>query len=198
MLRSILLAILLIGCEVPESHKYTEELLTAHQTTVLKETEAQAIEIQGYLRLVREIAATPPVNPTLTDSVAFQIALAIYEDSNLTGLPGSFYLGLIRVENPWMDPWIENSYGAVGLTQVVPRYWEGVYPECGEDLRKSIYTQICYGARVYMYYLGVWQDEALALYAYNGCTLAHREASARCTNYPKWVLEYSKGFAEDL
>lgn len=198
-MKILLLCVLLLwGCgESDVRNTYTAKLFADYHTTQLMETQAQAVEIQGYLSVVKAIAAEPPVGE-ISDSVAYQIALAIYKDSQITNIPGSFYLALIRVENPWMNPWIENWYGAVGLTQVVPRYWEGIFPECGEDIRRDIYTQICYGARIYHHYLERTGDPELALYAYNGCTRMHRLRNARCINYPRWVMEFDRMIQEDL
>jgi soluble lytic murein transglycosylase-like protein len=144
------------------------------------------------------MATEPPIYDEVSDSLAYEIALAIYKDSRLTGLDGAFYLGLIRVENPQLDHLVENWYGAVGLTQVVPRYWLGIYPECGEDLYTDVYTQVCYGARIFQYYFDVWGDTTLALYAYNGCTLNLRSQAARCSNFPRWVQEYTSEYADEL
>lgn len=171
-------------------------LLVSHWTSRMEAAEARLHEIEGYVGVLRSISAYQAEK--VPDSINYAIAIAIYEDSKKTLLPGSFYLGLIRVENPFINPFIINWYGAVGLTQVVPRYWEGVFPECGPDLYTNIYTQICYGARVYLHYLDIWEDETLALYAYNGCTEHLREQQARCTDYPLWVQGYAMSYEKVL
>ncbi len=181
-----------------EQGNFSEELLESYQATVLADAKAQQKELRSYLRVLRSIAENPPINDEVSDSIAYQIAVAIYLDSRQTELPASFYLGLLRVENPQLEPYICNWYGACGLTQVVPKYWLGAFPECGLDLEGDIYTQICYGARVYLTYFEIWGDETLALYAYNGCTEAHRARRARCISFPTWVQEYAQAYAEEL
>lgn len=184
--------------ESPNTSDLNHRLLISHWADILREAKETIDEIQGYVGVLRSIAEDPPINDEVSDSIAYATAFAIYEDARITGLPGSFYLGLIRVENPQLDPYITNWYGAVGLTQVVPKFWLGVFPECGDDLHGNIYTQICYGARVYMHYLDTWEDETLALYAYNGCTQYLRDRRARCTNFPTWVQNYALVYQREL
>lgn len=167
------------------------------ETPIIVVTQADE-NIQNYIVVLKRMAESPPINDEVSDSIAYEIAAAIQKDSEETGLAGSFYLGLLRVENPQLEPYICNWYGACGLTQVVPEYWAGVFVECG-DLMVDIYAQICYGARVYLEYLVQWEgDQILALYAYNGCTEAHRERNARCTNFPHWVRDFTREYERDM
>ena len=149
-------------------------------------------EVQRIRRALKDMAFEP-----ISDSLATAVAVAIHKDAEITGLPHGFYIGLIRVENPWVDPTIVNWYGAVGLTQVVPRYHEGNYPECGTELRTDSYTQICYGTRYFMELLDRYEgDYDLALWAYNGCTPQRRNAKQRCLGYPTWVMQFASDFEE--
>lgn len=167
--------------------------VTKYKTHLRAENRKRTQEVNRYIRIMESFVIGTP-----DPEVLREIGRAVYDDANITGLPPEFYLALMRVENPWLDPWIENWYGAVGITQVVPRYWEGVYPECGEDLNE-IRTQVCYGARIYLHYLDSWGgDPNLALYAYNGCTLWHRQTQQRCLNYPNWIQDYEEIYRENF
>jgi hypothetical protein len=85
-------------------------------------------------------------------------------------------VGVMMVENPWLDSRRRSPAGAVGLMQVMPVH-EGEWEPCG-----SIYEMegnICTGVAVLKQYL----DEAVrgALLRYNGCRSAH------CRSYPDSV-----------
>ena len=196
---TILLCLMFWACIQEESSdNYTKTLLEARQATVLANAEAQRMELQSYISALRGIARESPYFPVAKDSVVYATAVAIYKDMRTTGLPASFYMGLVRVENPYLDPYIVNWYGAVGLTQVVERFWLGEFPECGDDLRTSIDTQICYGARVYLHYLSVYGDTTAALYAYNGCSIRLQLVGASCVKYPALVLDHARKFQETM
>ena len=55
-----------------------------------------------------------------------------------------------------------SSVGALGLMQVYPRYWQGIYPECGVDLF-DVETNICYGTRILRHYLDRAKADSLSL-----------------------------------
>jgi soluble lytic murein transglycosylase-like protein len=110
-----------------------------------------------------------PLKDPLHDLVGPQIATAIRRESTLTGIPVPLILGIIRTENPWLKPDTVNSYGAVGLMQVVPRFHLGSYPKCGTDLT-DIDTNVCYGVRILIAKIGAAKgDTTKALLFYNGC-----------------------------
>lgn len=119
-----------------------------------------------------------------------EIAEAIIHESEASGLDPNLIVGIIRVENPWLDPGIENWYGAIGLMQVVGWIHQGRYPECGEDLT-DIRTNICYGTRVYQEKLeAAGGNHELALRLYNGCW--GDTYVAGCESYPIKVVERGK------
>lgn len=84
----------------------------------------------------------------------------------------------VRVGNRWV--WTR----AVGLGQIVPELWEGVYPECGQDLFQ-VRTNVCYTVRIWKYYRQTHHPDLHAsLLAYNGC----RRPS--CSWYASSILGY--------
>lgn len=58
---------------------------------------------------------------------------------------------------------------AVGLGGIVPEIWLGVFPECGEDLRR-VRDNVCYTVRVWKWFRDRSPgDLEFALLSYNGC-----------------------------
>lgn len=105
----------------------------------------------------------------LVEAVGLDIAKAIRREAGRSGLDPSLILGIIRTENPWLKPDTINSYGAVGLMQVVGWLHGGEYPQCGDDLT-DIDTNLCYGVRIFEDKLvHARGDTAKALLFYNGC-----------------------------
>jgi len=91
--------------------------------------------------------------------------------------------GIIHVESGG-DSLAVSHVGAVGLGQIMPKVWGGVFPQCGEDLR-SLETGVCYTINVWRYYRGRFPEQPRrALLAYNGC----RPAWPCAHQYPRWVM----------
>lgn len=154
-------------------------------------------DLRSYQEVLRNMSSAPPIRAQVSDSLLFTIAHAILVDSRKTNIPPETYIALLRIENPMLDPTITNWYGAVGLTQVVPRYWSGAFPECGDSL-SVVYTQVCYGARIYMHYRARTQTDEQAWWLYNGCTQRRRRAGESCRRYPTWIAEFSANYAEAM
>lgn len=174
----------------------SETPVSAYQRYLQDQNHATQLRIARIQHTLRQKAFTP-----VSDSLLHEIAIAIHRDAKITGLPHSFYVGLILVENPWLDPTIKNWYGAVGLTQVVTRFHKGAYPECGDNasLYFDVHTQICYGARLYLDLLRRHGGDSIeALWAYNGCSPQRRLANEPCVKYPEWISSYSDQFLEGL
>jgi hypothetical protein len=67
-------------------------------------------------------------------------------------LPWRLVVGVILTENPWLKADTVNSYGAVGLMQVVGWIWQGGFPDCPSDLQ-SVHGNVCYGTSILRRYL---------------------------------------------
>lgn len=91
---------------------------------------------------------------------------------------------IIRVESGG-DSTAVGALGELGVGQVRPEYWLGIWPECGTDLR-STRTGVCYTIRIYRYWRDKLGSRYLALRAYNGC-----EPGDECP-YTKRVLNFSE------
>lgn len=133
-----------------------------------------------------------------SDENAKEISVAVMSLFDTHGVDPWFIVGLMRVENPWLDPDIINGYGAVGLAQVVPRFHWGNYPKCGTESLLDVYTNLCYGVSIYKDYLRMCRgDSECALWRYNGCTAERRKRNESCQNYPLWIASRSDEFVRN-
>jgi hypothetical protein len=118
----------------------------------------------------------------LSERDLWSFSQAVVADAGKYGLDPRLVSGLLLVENPWLDPGAVSHAGAVGLFQVMPTVWDGVYPDCG-DL-STVAGNMCYGLRILRYYLDRHNDDFdRALLAYNGC----RPHWTSCNWYPSRV-----------
>lgn len=115
-----------------------------------------------------------------------------------TNIDPNWILSIISVENNRLDANVENWYGAVGLTQVVGRLHWGEYPECGNVSLTDVYTNLCYGMRIFLYKLAGCNDNVTcALWNYNGCTKDMRINGENCVTYPNRVQKFYSELTED-
>ena len=112
------------------------------------------------------------------------MATALVREARAADLEPRLLLAVLLVENPWLDPEIRSSVGAVGLMQVMPVHQGGW--QCGYDL-EQVDTNICLGARVFAHYLQrSGGDVERALLRYNGCVTGSN--TPNCHRYPSRVF----------
>lgn len=118
------------------------------------------------------------------EALAGRIAAAIVREGRAAELEPRLLLAVLLVENPWLDPAIRSSAGAVGLMQVMPVHRGGW--SCGYEL-EDIDTNVCLGARVFAHYLDRTDgDIEKALLRYNGCVTGSN--TPNCHQYPYHVF----------
>ncbi|MFO7893390.1 MAG: lytic transglycosylase domain-containing protein [Longimicrobiales bacterium] len=118
-----------------------------------------------------------------------RIAAAVVREANAADLEPRLLLGVLLVENPWLDPTARSFMGAVGLMQVMPVHTGGW--ACGWDL-EQIDTNVCLGARVFAHYLDRSDgDMERALLRYNGCV--NGTNTPNCHQYPSRVIARAGG-----
>ena len=118
-----------------------------------------------------------------------RVATAIVREAKAAELQPRLLLGVLLVENPWLDPSARSFVGAVGLMQVMPVHQGGW--SCGWDL-EEIDTNICLGARVFAHYLQrTGGNVEKALLRYNGCVTGSN--TPNCHEYPSRVLARAGG-----
>lgn len=118
-----------------------------------------------------------------------RIAAAVVREAKAANLEPRLLLGVLLVENPWLDPTARSFVGAVGLMQVMPVHTGGW--SCGYDLER-IDTNVCLGARVFAHYLDrTGGDVEQALLRYNGCV--NGTNTPDCHLYPSRVLARAGG-----
>lgn len=123
------------------------------------------------------------------DVLVSRIATAVVREAKAADLEPRLLLGVLLVENPWLDPTARSFVGAVGLMQVMPVHTGGW--ACGYDL-EQIDTNVCLGARVFAHYLDrTGGDVERALLRYNGCV--NGTNTPNCHQYPSRVLARAGG-----
>lgn len=159
------------------------------------EVESRADDLEGSaVRLQRSISAElVPIRDMLLSrsssdtATAMVVAGHIVRESREAGLDPRLVAGTILVENPWLKSDTVSHAGAVGFGQVIPEYWIGVFPECGDDLTRAR-DNVCYTVRILSHLLErEWQKATRrALLAYNGCV-----STPGCEKYSDDVLRWS-------
>jgi soluble lytic murein transglycosylase-like protein len=149
---------------------------------------------QGWARLASYYdSEVAPVERVLLryrsndDELVGRIATAVVREAKAAGIQPRLLLAVLLVENPWLDPQIRSSVGAVGLMQVMPVHRGGW--SCGYDL-EDVDTNICLGAQVFAHYLDrTGADLEKALLRYNGCV--NGSNTPNCHQYPSRVLAHA-------
>jgi soluble lytic murein transglycosylase-like protein len=124
-----------------------------------------------------------PVTPPDGTAVSFSIAplslsdqrdTIVAQEARSAGVPVDLALAVSHVENWTGDSMAVSSRGAVGLMQVLPKYWQHEFEEecgCGSLFQRRL--NACKGVRVLKLYLKQQKTTALALRAYHGSLNLH-------------------------
>lgn len=134
-----------------------------------------------------------PDRPVLTpsqDPARWRIARTIEATADWHDVPPRLVARLIWIESRG-DSLARSPVGATGLMQVMPRYWRGVYPECGAGTARSLRSvreNICYGVKILRHYMDTHPESLReALLAYNGCV-----TRSRCAWYAPAVMRHTE------
>tara|TARA_R110000824_G_scaffold7001_2_gene32109 strand:+ start:11230 stop:11799 length:570 start_codon:yes stop_codon:yes gene_type:complete len=115
------------------------------------------------------------------DNVAIdRIADAIRYHSERLDIPIELLVGIVMVEDPWLDTLVISTAGAVGLFQVMPMHTDA-WVSCGYPL-ETIEGSTCRGAEIIADFLHRANSEAEALLWYNGCRHQYCEGYANKVN----------------
>lgn len=113
-----------------------------------------------------------------------RIALALVREADAVDMDPRVLASVLLVEDPWLDPGVRSSQGAVGLMQVMP-FHAGRWGCPATDLTVAE-ANICHGARIFAHYLrSHGGDLDRALLAYNGCVTGSN--TPNCFAYPGHV-----------
>jgi transglycosylase-like protein with SLT domain len=111
---------------------------------------------------------TPPM------SLSDQRDTIVAQEARRAGVSVDLALAVSHVENWSGDSTAISSRGAVGLMQVLPKYWQHEFEEecgCGSLVQRRL--NACKGVRVLAFYLKQQKTTALALRAYHGSLNLH-------------------------
>ncbi|MEJ2502715.1 MAG: transglycosylase SLT domain-containing protein [Gemmatimonadota bacterium] len=134
-------------------------------------------EIAPIERVLRRYGADTPK--------AQRIALSLVREAKAVDLEPRLLLAVLLVENPWLDPDIRSSVGAIGLMQVMPMH-RGGWSMCGPDL-EDVEDNICHGANIFAHYFRMSRGNVdVALLRYNGCV--NGTNTPNCHQYPTHVF----------
>lgn len=109
-----------------------------------------------------------------------RIADAIERHSARLDLPAHLMVGVLMVEDPWLDTLVASAAGARGLYQVMPMHADA-WPECTTPLT-TIDGSVCRGAEVLADFRR-GRSLTQSLLRYNGCN-----RPGPCRSYPDKVL----------
>lgn len=101
-------------------------------------------------------------------------------------IPVAMLVGVVMVENPWLDSLVTSPAGAIGLLQVMPMHKEA-WKQCGQPM-ESISGSTCRGSAILADFLSRRGSEWSALLGYNGCK------GGPCESYPIKVSQHSSRF----
>jgi hypothetical protein len=116
-----------------------------------------------------------------------RLASEIFSHSVNLDLDVGLLVGILMVENPWLDSLAVSSAGAVGLYQVMPMHREA-WTHCDGSL-ETVSGSVCHGSFIIHDFLNRKEDTNRALLAYNGCR------GGPCEVYPKKVFGYLNQFS---
>jgi len=124
---------------------------------------------------------------TRDEGKAEQIASALIREGRKDKIPPKLLLGVLLVENPWLDPSARSSVGATGLMQVMP-FHRGNWG-CASPSLVDIDANICHGVRVLAQNIRKSTSLHRALLGYNGCVRGSNTPD--CHLYSRKVLRYA-------
>jgi hypothetical protein len=119
------------------------------------------------------------------ESAVRRIAGQIRAVSDRHKLPVSTMVGVLMVENPWLDTLAVSYAGAIGLYQVMPMHRSAWL--CKGSM-ESVSGSVCRGGAILADMIQRHGSERAGLLGYNGCR------SAYCQDYHGKVAERSEQF----
>jgi hypothetical protein len=125
----------------------------------------------------------------LSEADIYRLSTGIHMWADSLDLEVAMLVGILMVENPWLDSLAVSSAGAVGLYQVMPMHREA-WPKCVHDI-ETVVGSVCHGSSIIHDFLQRRNSRDMALLAYNGCR------GGPCEVYPEKVSSYSEQFLNE-
>lgn len=156
------------------------ELIPAKKECEYKTREE--IEFENRFDTFREIQSI--YSKYANDNIAHRVAWLTVQYAKENNLP-PLLVSAVILEESRVKPMARGLVGEIGLMQIHPKYWRGVFPECGNNLW-NIRTNICYGTRVLRWSVEESDFDLIsALHGYNGRV---RKVSKATKTYTDKVL----------
>jgi soluble lytic murein transglycosylase-like protein len=118
---------------------------------------------------------------------AYQVANVVLQQGLRSNVDPLWIAAIISIENPTLQRHAVSSAGARGIMQVMPGWTTSGFKGCGSDLVQDR-TNVCYGVRIWQYYVAENVSHHKALLAYNGCVNAQGCASYAPLVWNRYLL----------
>lgn len=124
------------------------------------------IELDSVGTLIYTLTGDPfaPYGPR--NGFVGRLARTIYGTARWEGVDPVLIARLVRAESG-LDTTAVSVIGALGLGQIIPEIWRGVFPTCGPNLL-SVRDNICYTVKIWKLSIDKHRDLHEALSAYSG------------------------------
>ena len=171
----------LMACPVPSNDKDIEDV----PVILISPMQAKVDPLAEHLLSVRWKCAG---EGCLDTGDIKRLSENISEYAGASRIEVSLMVGILMVENPWLDSLAVSSAGAIGLFQVMPMH-RGAWASCSEAI-ETIRGSVCHGSSIIEDFLQRRGTREGALLAYNGCR------GGPCEAYPEKVSTHSQQFID--
>lgn len=132
---------------------------------IVERERVQAIVFGEWFSRVKQLEKIYKQHTSL--KIAHQVAVLTIEYSDKKYLPPLLVASII-IEESGVKPWAKGLAGEVSFMQIYPKFWRGVFPECGKNLWKAR-TNICYGTSILNWSVAKSDSDFVeSLHGYNG------------------------------
>jgi hypothetical protein len=155
---------------------------------------ARLMALPQFERDRKAFAASLVNTGHMSQARADSVAYYAVRESYIEGIPPAVVFGVMLTENSRFESGLKSNVGAVGLMQVIPKYWrKELSAKFGNDLASDS-TNLKYGIYILKHYIKSDSGGVTAravgsgLLHYNGCVMGKN--TPNCKQYPTKVKSY--------